>query len=85
MAKTLHPTHRRRPYRGGEQASTLSMLDCSTAGAGGRHHLSPGIQVRVHRTYDPEKEMSNFSFEEIVAAARMVQLNRDWRTQIARA
>lgn len=37
------------------------------------------------RTYDPEKEMSNFSFEEIVAAAWMVQLNRDWRTQIARA
>ena len=46
---------------------------------------APEFRFEFTRTYDPEKEMSNFSFEEIVAAERMVQLNRDWRTQITRA
>ena len=46
---------------------------------------APEFRFEFTLTYDPEKEMSNISFEEIVAVARMVQLNRDWRTQIARA
>ena len=61
-AKTLHPTHRRRPYRGGDQASSLNMLDCSTAGAGGGHQLSPRIQIRVHTDLRSQEGDVEFQF-----------------------